>query len=359
MSTPLEPFGWNDALRAAFEPFAQQGYEPARVAVRHGASCRLYTAHGEMSGHLAGKLRQTTDRGSLPVVGDWVAIMLEPQERKATIHEVVPRRSKLSRKVAGRVVEEQVLAANVDVVFVVSGLDGEVNPRRLERYLVATSRSGAFPVLVLNKADLCSDVDTWLTELEAVAQGSPICVISARTNQGMESLRSYCTPGQTVAVLGSSGVGKSTLINRLLGSEVLKTNEVRAVDGKGRHTTTQRELIPLAEGGLMIDTPGLRELQLWDLADTPSDSFEDIATLAADCRFTNCRHQEEPDCAVREAAAEGRLPAGRLESYLKLDAEMAYMARKQDKRAQLEEKARWKAIHRAQRAHQKAREGSG
>jgi ribosome biogenesis GTPase len=357
----LAALGWNDACRTTFEPFAVQGYDPARVAVRHGAVCRLYAADGELQGQLAGKFRHITDKGRLPVVGDWVAIARVPQEAKATIHDVLPRKSALSRKVAGRVVEQQLLAANVDVVFLICGLDGEVNPRKIERFLVATSGSGAFPVLVLNKADICPDAEAWLSALAPVAQGAPMYVMSARTTEGLEPLRSYCAPGQTVVVLGASGVGKSTLINRLIGRDLLKTREVRADDRKGRHTTTQRELIPLEDGGLIIDTPGLRELQLWDLAETAgadgaADPFEDIAVLAVDCRFGDCRHQQEPDCAVRAAVADGRLPEKRLESFQKLQAEQAYMVRKQDKRAELEEKARWKAIQRGLRARYKERE---
>jgi len=278
-------------------------------------------------------------------------LRLLPQEHRATIQAILPRRTRFSRKVAGGNTQEQVVAANIDTVFLAQGLDGDFNLRRLERYLLLAWDSGARPVIILNKADLCEDVEARVREVEGVAAGTPVHVMSAKLGEGLDEVQPYLAPGETVALLGSSGVGKSTLINRLLGVERLRTAEVRASDSRGRHTTTWRELILLPNGALVIDTPGLRELQLWDGGASARSVFPDIEALAADCHFRDCEHEQEPRCAVRLAAQEGHLAPERLESYRKLRREANYLASRQDQAAQLETKRKWRAIHRAARKH--------
>ncbi len=263
----------------------------------------------------------------------------------------MPRKSKFSRKTVGNKTEEQIVAANVDTVFLVSGLDGDFNPRRIERYLILAWESGANPVIVLNKSDLCNSLESCLAEVEAIALGVPIVVLSATNHQGLDALTSYLQPGQTVALLGSSGVGKSTITNQLQGEVVQAVQSVRQGDDRGKHTTTHRQLILLPTGGLIIDTPGMREIQIWAGEESLQETFADIETLAQECRFRDCQHHKEPGCAVQQALAEELLDYSRFLSYQKLQKELAYSARKQDQRAQLAEKERWKKIHKAMRNH--------
>jgi ribosome biogenesis GTPase len=271
------------------------------------------------------------------------------EESAATIHELLPRKSKFVRKAPGEKVEEQVVAANIDNVFLVTGLDGDYNLKRLERYLVLAWESGANPVVILNKIDLCGDLSGLLQEVQTVALQVPILTMSALGNEGVEAMRPYLGPGLTGALLGSSGVGKSTIINQLLGEGRQKVKEVRATDSRGRHATTQRELIPLPFGGLLMDTPGMRELQLWGSGEGFDDAFEDVLALARQCRFRDCRHLAEPGCAVRSALESGALDTRRHENYLKLQKEIAYQHRKSDLMAELKEKSKWKKIHAAQK----------
>jgi len=273
------------------------------------------------------------------------------------IHAILPRRSKFSRKVAGIKTEEQVVAANVDTLFLVSGLDGDFNPRRIERYLTAAWDSGARPVVILNKLDRCADPDRCLLEAQAVAMGVPVHRVSALTGTGCEALREYLRPGETVSLLGSSGVGKSTLANALLGSERQRTRDVRDDDSRGRHTTTTRELLRLPGGAILIDTPGIRALEVTGAADGLADAFAEIAEAAEGCRFRDCRHEGEPGCAVDAAVADGRLAPERLAAYRKLEREAAYATRAVDPLARAEERKKWKAIHKSVEVHMRTKYG--
>lgn len=350
----LDQLGWNDRIASSFIPYGQQGFMPGRVAIEYRNSYLLYTEQGEQVAEVTGKLKhQATGIHDFPAVGDWVAIRPQPAERKATIHAVLPRISKFSRKAAGSTTEEQMIATNVDTVFLVTGLDGDFNLRRVERYLILVWESGATPVIVLNKADLCPNLEQRLEEIAAIALGVPILTLSATQQQGIDQLSPYLRPGQTIALLGSSGVGKSTLTNLLKGEPIQAVQAVRQGDDRGKHTTTHRQLIPLPSGALIIDTPGMRELQVWSGAEALPEAFADIETLAQSCRFRNCQHEREPGCAIQQALANGQLDAGRLLSYQKLQRELHYLTRKQDERANRVEKERWKKIHQALRKHPK------
>ncbi len=345
--------GWSPFFEAGFQPFAQQGYCAARVAQEHrNGYLVLSSAHGELHAELAGAFRhRATERRDLPAVGDWVAIDPRPGEGRATVHGVLPRSSFFSRKAPGNAAEEQAIAANVDLVLLVTGLDDNFNTRRIERYLVLAWESGARAVIVLNKADLCDQAEHRRADVEAIAFGTPIVVVSAETGTGIEELRTLATPGRTLALLGSSGVGKSTLVNAIAGYQAQRTGAVSDSVGKGRHTTTVRELLMLPNGGLVIDTPGMRELGLWSGEEALEGTFEDVDAIVAQCRFSDCGHNSEPGCAVNEALANGTLPEERWRSYRKLQREIAYLERRTDSSAAALEKQRWRAIHKAQREH--------
>jgi len=333
-------YGWNETRENEFREYRERGWIPGRILLEHKRMYRVWTEQGELLGELSGKLRfEADERGDLPAVGDWVAVAPRAAEGKATVHAVLTRRAKFSRKAAGAETVEQIVAANVDVVLLVASMNRDFNVRRLERYLLLAWESGARPVIVLTKMDACDDPEAYVSQATAVAMGVPVVPASAERGDGMDAVRAYVAPGTTVALLGSSGVGKSTLANALLGADAQKVSGVREKDARGRHTTTHRELFVVPGGGLLIDTPGMRELQLWDAADAASAAFDDVASLAERCRFSDCGHVAEPGCAVREAIAQGKLDAGRLQSYRKMASEAAYAARKeQEKRRKLGKK---------------------
>ena len=340
----LRDLGWDDALKRQFEPWAGKEYvQPGRVFIEFNYIFRVYVHGGEIDAVLTGRLKHhATSRSGLPAVGDWVVVRNRPSDEQGAIVAVLPRRSRFSRRMAGNVTDEQVVAANVNVTFIVMGLDDDYSPRRLERYLLLAGESGAAPVILLTKPDVGEDVDARVAEVHAIAADAPVHVLNPKAGEGVEQVNHYLTRGRTGALLGSSGVGKTTLINRLLGSDTRRTRAVRASDSKGRHTTTNRELVVLPSGGLLIDTPGMRELQLWDVGTAVRQTFDDIDALATSCHFGDCAHREEPRCAVKAAVEAGSLPPDRLESYLKLQDELAFLERQQDERALLEEKRRGK-----------------
>jgi ribosome biogenesis GTPase / thiamine phosphate phosphatase len=338
----LNDLGWNEFFADAFRPYEQDNLIPARVVARHHGPCELLTELGRLGGIPAGKLGED----ELPAVGDWVAVRKLDGENKAVIEAVLPRRTSFTRKEAWRRTVAQVVAANVDTVFIVTAFGGDLNPRRLERYLTAAWDSGSAPVIVANKLDLADDAYAELAAVETVAMGVPVVAVSASTSEGLDELQPHLTPGTTVALLGSSGVGKSTLVNRLAGRELLETGEIRS-DGRGRHTTTHRELVPLPSGALLIDTPGMRELQLWADEEVLDTTFGEIADFAAACRFSDCSHEQEPGCAIKAALADGSLPADRWTSYRKLQRELRALEIRKD--ARLRSEARKEMRRRARR----------
>jgi ribosome biogenesis GTPase len=351
----LERLGADPAVYGAFSPYAGQQMVLARVAIAQRDFYYIYTEDGPAHAEPSGKIYyRTSGPSSFPVTGDWVAARMVGPEQ-ALVEAVLPRRTCLSRRAPGSRDEEQPLAANVDVVLLVCGLDGDFNLRRLERYLALAAESGASPVVVLNKADVCADLAGRIAETAAIARGVPVVAASTLDPRGLDALRRFLTPGATVALLGSSGVGKSTIANRLLGAEHFATGEVRMSDSRGRHTTVRRELIPLPDSGALIDTPGLRELQLWAGSASVDAVFDEIAAIAGNCRFRDCTHAGEPGCAVSAALEGGHLDPDRWASFQKLRAEAEWYETMADPLAALERKRKWKIIHKHARAFNKSR----
>lgn len=354
----LDKLGWNDAFAVAFAALGES-HEAGRVILEHQHIYRIATASDEIAATVAGRFRHAaTERLQYPAVGDWVSVARRPNGR-ALIHAVLPRRSRFVRKVAGQETEAQVIAANIDVVFVVAGLDQDFNLRRIERYLVTSWEGGATPVVLLNKADLSDAAESRAAEVATLAPHVPVHAVSCRTGLGMSAVVNHIGPGRTAALLGSSGVGKSSIINFLMGFDRQRTHEVRLQDSRGRHTTTNRELVVLPSGGLLIDTPGIRELQLWSIGDGAGDAiddvFDDIRQAGAQCHYRDCRHDTEPRCGVKAAVEAGRISPDRLGNYRRLRGELRHLAVKQDERLQLEDKRRERTIHRALRSHKDKR----
>jgi len=323
----LEDWGWDPFFTEKFQPWEQSGHIPARVIRGEKNYFRVWTLQGEMTVRFTGKVRfKAGGRADLPVVGDWVIVEPQPDQR-GTVHALLARKSSFSRNLPGtrkgkERIEQQVIAANVDLVFIVSGLDRDFNLRRIERYLTLVSSSGANAVVLLNKTDLCENPEDCKAQVETISGTSPVHLFMARNAGQLDILFDYMQPGKTIALLGSSGVGKSTILNGMLGEERQKIGAVSLSDGKGRHTTTHRELILFPEGGILMDNPGMRELHLWGEAEDLIESFSDIETLAAHCKFNDCQHKTEPGCAVTKAIETGTLNLERLASYHKLKDEL-------------------------------------
>jgi ribosome biogenesis GTPase len=367
----LAALGWDPGWATAFGPFDAAGWRPARVTAAHRDRWVVALPSGDRDAVISGRLRHDAlGPGDLPAVGDWVAASgagtgADDGEAWTTVLQaVVPRRSAFRRsageeRLAGNLASEQVLAANVDVAFVVAGLDGDFNLRRLERYLAVAWSGGATPVILLNKADVADDLAGLQVAAEAIAPGVEVRAVSALTGDGVEALGAdHLAPGRTAVLLGSSGVGKSTLVNALAGSAVQRTAAVRADDSRGRHTTTHRELVRLPGGALLIDTPGIRALGVAGASEGIDSAFADVDALAAGCRFSDCSHDTEPGCDVQAAVSDGRLAPERFASYRKLEREAAHVARSSDALLRIAERKRWKSIHQSVKVHMDHKYGS-
>ena len=359
----LLDLGWNDYFKIQFENRKiKDEMRPGRISQEHKGLYKIINAEGEYLAEISGKMRYTTlNHSGFPAVGDWVVAKIYPDENKAIIHGMLNRKNCFSRKAVmssrksdlqGKA-QEQVLAANIDTVFLINGLDNDFSLRRIERYMTTVYDSGMNPVIVLNKTDLVKNPEDYINQASSIAVGAPVIPVCGLTNSGLDDLKKYIHPGKTIVFLGSSGVGKSTIINRFFGEERQKVNSVREYDHKGRHTTTSRELMVLPDGGILIDTPGMREFQPWKSEEDTARAFEDIETIASGCRFKNCKHESEPGCAVHEAISNGDLDSGRYNNYLRLKREARYLETRMDGNAQLAEKKRWKEISKLQRHFKK------
>ena len=345
VSNRLYGLGWDEQREHEVEEWPRDML-PGRVLVEHRGAYSVLTAQGQLWAQVTGKLRHKAEsRADLPATGDWVVAEFRDEDR-ASIHAVLPRRTSFSRNIAGKAIEEHVLAANVDVSFLIASLEHEVNLRRIERYLALAWSGGTDPVIVLAKSDLAGDPEDIVYELErveSIALGVPVLLTSSSTGAGIEDVRDVLAGSRTGVLLGSSGAGKSSIVNALVGDNAQQVDEVRS-DGKGRHTTTRRELIALPGGGVLIDTPGLRGLKLWDRGEGVASTFADVAELALDCKFNDCHHETEPGCAVLAAIADGTIDQQRLHDWRKLQRELEYQRSKQDQRLANQRKQQWKKI---------------
>ncbi len=349
----LESLGWTDARASEFARLTEGKADlfPGRIAVEYNQLLRVYVEGGEWEAVVSGRMKhKATRRAELPAVGDWVVLRRRGDGPRAAVVDVMPRAGCFSRKVAGAVTDEQVVAANIDVAFIVTSLDADFSPRRIERYLLLARDGGVLPIVLLTKPDMCADVPARVAEAVAVAGNAPVQVVNPRTGEGMPDVLAHVTRGRTYALLGSSGVGKSTIVNRLVGSDVRKTQEVRAEDAKGRHTTTHRELVEVPMGGWLVDTPGMRELQLWEVTGGFRLAFDDIEAVAAGCHFSNCRHRDEPRCAVKGAVETGVLTPDRLASYRALQDELRHLESQQTERSWQDGRRRAKVMTKALRS---------
>lgn len=352
----LADLGWTDDRAQRFAALAGPDLVPGRVALEHNHVFRVLTADGEVLAEVAGALKhRAAARTDLPVVGDWVGVRLDPAGARSQIRLVLPRSTRVSRKAAGRDTVEQVVAANIDTLFVVFGLDKPVNPRAIERYLVVARHSGAEAVVLLNKCDLVPDAAAHVRGVGPHTDGTPVLAVSSKSGEGLDRVEGWLGRGRTIALIGPSGVGKSSIVNRLIGREVLPTGEVREWDRRGRHTSVHRQLVLREQGGVVIDTPGMREVALWDI-EAIDDAFTEIAEAAASCRFRDCRHQTEPGCAVKTAVEAGRIDAARYDSYIKLRTEQDAIEQKREERGLIDAKRQSKTHARAFRALLRDRE---
>jgi ribosome biogenesis GTPase len=342
--TSLYQLGWNAYFDQHFKPFQQQGFNAGRIAVENRDNYVVLTDNQEYRAEVTGKLLFNANSSSeLPKVGDWVVVSIFETEKKSIIHEVLPRQTKFSRKIAGKKTEQQILATNIDYIFIVQSCDDDFSLRRLERQLVMVHEGGVQPIVVLNKIDLCDNYEDYISQITRIVHDTEIVAVSAKTDLGLDRLKNCLKQGKTYAFIGSSGVGKTSLINKIIGEDIYKTHEVRDKDSKGRHTTSRRELIVIPAGGLLIDTPGLREFQLWEADAGLDEVYSEIADLSDGCRFSDCTHTQEIGCAVID----------RYESYLKLSRELAYLKNKQEQQNRYNSKQKFKWISRAMKSFRK------